>query len=151
APAEAPRVKNEEPPRSAAPVRGLGGRKVEPIATPVPAPAPAPAPAPSPAPVCAAAPAAHTPAIDAGEVPDRIVSKDDLDDATDVLDDGHFEEAELLAEEVNFPFAKHERNADKEGQKAVQRQAAADGDAAREADALRVVTKARQDHFRLVT
>lgn len=33
--------------------------------------------------------------------------------------DGHFEEAELLAEEVNFPFAKHERNADKEGQKAV--------------------------------
>lgn len=124
APAEAPRVKNEEPPRSAAPVRGLGGRKVEPIATPVPAPAPAPAPAPSPAPVCAAAPAAHTPAIDAGEVPDRIVSKDDLDDATDVLDDGHFEEAELLAEEV-------------------QRQAAADGDAAREADALRVVTKAQ--------
>ena len=39
----------------------------------MPAPAPAPAPAPSPAPVCAAAPAAHTPAIDAGEVPDRIV------------------------------------------------------------------------------
>ena len=33
----------------------------------------------------------------------------------------------------------------------VRRQAAADGDAAREADALRVVTKARQDHFRLVT
>ena len=33
--------------------------------------------------------------------------------------DGHFEEAELLAEEVNFPFAKHERSADEEGQKAI--------------------------------
>jgi predicted amidophosphoribosyltransferase len=31
----------------------------------------------------------------------------------------HWEDAELLAEEVNFPSAKHERNTDKEGQKAV--------------------------------
>ncbi|CAE7739447.1 TTC28 [Symbiodinium sp. CCMP2592] len=55
---------------------------------------------------------------------DRIANKDDLDDALDILEDGHFEEAELLAGEV-------------------QRQAAKDGKAEREADALRVVTKAR--------
>lgn len=55
---------------------------------------------------------------------DRIEGKDDLDDALDILEDGHFEEAELLAGEV-------------------QRQAAKEGKAEREADALRVVTKAR--------
>ncbi|CAE7396890.1 TTC28 [Symbiodinium sp. CCMP2456] len=55
---------------------------------------------------------------------DRIADKDDLDDALDILEDGHFEEAELLAGEV-------------------QRQAAKEEKAEREADALRVVTKAR--------
>eukprot|EP00930_Biecheleria_cincta_P017125 TRINITY_DN136_c0_g2_i1.p1 TRINITY_DN136_c0_g2~~TRINITY_DN136_c0_g2_i1.p1 ORF type:complete len:1105 (+),score=278.92 TRINITY_DN136_c0_g2_i1:29-3343(+) len=55
---------------------------------------------------------------------ERIRGKDDLDDAIDVLEDGHAEEAELLAGEVR-------------------RQAAANNDAEREADALRIETKAQ--------
>lgn len=55
---------------------------------------------------------------------ERIRGKGDLDDAIDVLEDGHAEEAELLAGEVR-------------------RQAAADHDAEREADALRIETRAQ--------
>ncbi|CAE7251499.1 TTC28 [Symbiodinium natans] len=99
---------------SGPPSRGLAG-----LGSAVPAPVPKEAKA--------AAPAAPAPAVPAPtdlSSTDRIAGKDDLDDALDVLEDGHYEEAELLAGEV-------------------QRQAAQDGNAEREADALRVVTKAQ--------
>ncbi|CAK9026825.1 Tetratricopeptide repeat protein 28 (TPR repeat protein 28) (TPR repeat-containing big gene cloned at Keio) [Durusdinium trenchii] len=117
---EAP--KKEVPPPAKMPeakaspaARGLGAGNRQQIEPPVAAKADA---------AKAVAAKADVAKADAKEADDKVLSRDDLDDAIEVLEDGHYEDAEFLAGEARS-------------------QAASEGDAAREADALRVVTKAQ--------